>query len=325
MYDTSPFAPTPLLRNPYLQSMLASAGFRRPRDTAVAAAARKLILTTSAGVRLQGFYSPQPAKPAKGFVLLLHGWEGSEQSTYVLCTAHRLFQNGYAVFRLNLRDHGDSHHLNTGLFFGSLFEEVCDAAAQAAELEPAVPFFMAGYSLGGNYVLRLARSCHANPAFRPRHVVAVSPVLDPERATDRIDRRLMFRKYFLRKWRRSLARKQALFPAQYDFSDIAATPTVYGLTEKLLKRYSPFHNAREYFGTYCLVDGALKPISVDTTIITAADDPIIPIDDFCRLDLSPSTQLIIHPRGGHNGFIEDFSFHAWYERFLMECFAPYNS
>jgi len=56
------------------------------------------------------------------------------------------------------------------------------------------------------------------------------------------------------------------------------------------------------------------------TIITAADDPIIPVDDFERLQLAPHTRLMIHRHGGHNGFIMGFFSGTWYERFMVEEF-----
>ena len=49
-------------------------------------------------------------------VILLHGWEGSSQSAYQVTTAHYLLNHGYDVLRLNLRDHGESHHLNKEMF-----------------------------------------------------------------------------------------------------------------------------------------------------------------------------------------------------------------
>ena len=79
------------------------------------ASAREMILDAGEGIRLLGFHSPQPDKRAKGLVILLHGWEGSSDSTYILRAGRCLYRHGYDVFRLNYRDHGESHHLNEGL------------------------------------------------------------------------------------------------------------------------------------------------------------------------------------------------------------------
>lgn len=317
------FRPAAGLRSPHVQSILASARFRTARTGSVTHAAREQILQSGNGVRLQGFYSKQPQPQKKGLVLLLHGWEGSAESTYVRTTTGYLFDLGYDVFRLNLRDHGDSHHLNKGLFFGTLFDEVFEAVSQVAQLAKDGRFFVAGFSLGGNYALRIARELSRRSIANLCHVVAVSPVLDPGRATDVVDQTCLYRYYFLKKWKKSLMRKQELYPQLYDFSGVREHNTILGLTAELLPRYSPFDNPVDYFRTYTLVKDALESIAVPTTIITSKDDPIIPVADFYGLDLNGFTELVVHSYGGHNGFIENYGLYAWYERAMAQIFSGY--
>jgi predicted alpha/beta-fold hydrolase len=64
----------------------------------------------------------------------------------------------------------------------------------------------------------------------------------------------------------------------------------------------------------------LRDLPLPATILTAADDPIIPLDDFTQLILNHQTKLIIQPYGGHNGFIEDFSLRSWYEKHIISVF-----
>ena len=80
------FNPPRLLRNPHVQSVLASSGVRRfaslRRGDGIEARAVEHILDCGEGVRLQGFHTPQRAVPeARGLVVLLHGWEGSARSS----------------------------------------------------------------------------------------------------------------------------------------------------------------------------------------------------------------------------------------------------
>jgi len=88
------------------------------------ACANEMIIPTNNGVRLLASYSPFKENKSKGTVMLLHGWEGSIGSAYILSAGRHLFENGYSVFRLNFRDHGNSHHLNEGLFYAALIDEV---------------------------------------------------------------------------------------------------------------------------------------------------------------------------------------------------------
>jgi hypothetical protein len=326
MNDKDFFVPPAGLKSPHVQSVLASAGFRAFKTRSVVDTSRQQIILTSDGVRLQGFYSAMPKKDKKGLVLLIHGWEGSCQSTYVRTTTRYLFERGFEVFRLNLRDHGQSHHLNKGLFFGTLFDEVFEAVAQVSKLAGDLPFFVAGFSLGGNYALRIAREVSRRPIGSLCHVVAVSPVLDPAKATDVVDKTFFYKNYFLKKWKRSLKIKQQLYPDVYDFSDVLFYDTILGLTARLLPIYSPFENPEDYFRTYTLTGKALKDIGVATTIITSKDDPIIPAKDFYELKLNSLTSLIIHNYGGHNGFITSYRLNAWYEKAMEKIFSliPYS-
>ena len=282
--------------------------------------AREVILDTVDEVKLQGFYSPQTNGRAKGLVMLLHGWEGSVNSAYILGTGRFLLNNGFSVFRLNYRDHGETHHLNTGLFYAVLLDEVFNAVQQASEYEKGLPFYLAGFSMGGNFALRIARKCVESPIDNLSQVMSISPVLDPEKSTYAIDDVSLLRKYFRKKWMRSLQKKQEIFPELYDFSDVFALESIMGMTELMIKRYSNYKSAPDYFSHYAVLNNALSDVNVPTTIVTAKDDPIIPLDDFYNLKLNSLTELIVHHYGGHNGFLENLSGKAWYEMKMLEIF-----
>ena len=118
------------LRNRHVQSLLGSSGLRRKvvlrRAQALQAAAEVWTLDGGDGIRLQGLYSPHP-DGGRGLAVLLHGWEGNVNSNYILGNGARLFAAGYDVFRLNFRDHGDTHHLNHELFHSCRLDEVVHA------------------------------------------------------------------------------------------------------------------------------------------------------------------------------------------------------
>jgi hypothetical protein len=278
-------------------------------------ASRRRILTTRKGVRLLGFDLPHPAP--KGRVVLIHGWEGSSDSTYVRTTAASLCRAGYNVFRLNLRDHGPSHHLNEGVFLAVYLDEVVEAVTRLAAEVPRLPVALCGFSLGGNFALRIAGRWGAAPPVNMRQVVAVSPVIDPIHSTESIDRHPALLWYFRRKWCRSLRRKQALFPHRYDFSDILPHMNLMEMTERLIPRVSTYRDARSYLAAYAVTPGVFQHIRVPTAVITAIDDPVIPVADLMALPENPRVERIIHPHGGHNGFLEA-GLGTWYERWLVK-------
>jgi len=250
--------------------------------------------------------------------ILIHGWEGSARSTYILHTSRFLHARGFDVFRLNLRDHGESHGLNEGLFYGTLLDEVFEGVSRAASLNRGGPVVLAGFSLGGNFALRIAMRLGEDPAFRLDHVLAVSPALNPAKATDAIDGHPLLGPYFMKKWKRSLRLKQELFPHLYDFTPMLAMGSIRGITEALIRRSGIYHSADEYFQGYTLKADALRGTPVPVTIVHAKDDPAVPVEDFSGLLIASNHRLIIHNYGGHNGFLYGIWAPSWYEQEMMQ-------
>jgi len=144
---TDVFIPPFYLRNTFTQTLLASNKFRVRGKNPMLDFASEVLLNPLNDVRLQGFYSPQQNRPAQGVVMLLHGWEGSVNSTYILRTGRVLYEHGFSVFRLNYRDHGDTQHLNPGLFYAVLLDEVFGVVQQVAQYASGLPFYLVGFSM----------------------------------------------------------------------------------------------------------------------------------------------------------------------------------
>lgn len=315
---TQAFNPPFYIRNAFAQTFLASSKLGTKRNNPVLTHAHEVILNPVGDVRLQGFYSPQPNGQAKGVVMLLHGWEGSVNSAYILRTGKFLYESGFSIFRLNYRDHGETHHLNPGLFYAILLDEVFSAVQQVAGYESGLPFTLIGFSMGGNFALRIARKCAGQPIPNLNHVFSISPVLDPEKSTYAIDAYPFLQKYFRKKWSDSMRKKQALYPDLYDFNDVFPIETITEMTAVMLRRYTEYKDPSDYFRQYSVLGDALASLTVPLTIITAQDDPIIPVEDFYELKLQHSTELLIQPYGGHNGFLESVSGKVWYEKKIKD-------
>jgi predicted alpha/beta-fold hydrolase len=323
MMQAKDFRPSRGLRNPHVQSVLASSFVRRlllrRQRKALQQASAEHLLDCGHGVRLQGFHSRQTAlvKP-RALVVLLHGWEGSAQSTYILHTASRLLGDGYDVFRLNFRDHGDTHHLNRELFHSCRIDEVVGAVAEVARRFGERPLLIGGFSLGGNFALRVALRAPA-AGIPLAWVFAVCPAISPQATLGAIERSPWFYEhYFLRKWRGSLKRKQALFPHAEWFTRQEMNGNLRELTRDLVRRHTDFGTLENYLDGYSIAGDTLAALAVPATILTAADDPVIPVADFRALKLAPATELTIAEHGGHCGFIGDWRLRSWAEDFIAE-------
>lgn len=321
------FSPSGLLRNPHVQSLLASSPVRRwkfrERHRLLEARSRELILDCGDGVRLQGFHTPQDVRPqARGLVVLLHGWEGSARSSYMLNVGARLVDEGYDVFRLNLRDHGDTHHLNEAVFHSCRIDEVVGAVAAVAQQFPSPALAIAGFSLGGNFALRVALRAPARGIPLTR-VVAVCPAIRPLNILDALERSRLYHDYFMRKWRGSLRRKQQLFPQRYPLTPDLFKLDMRGLTRELILRETDFGTIEAYFDGYAIHEGRLAPLAIPGAILMAKDDPIIPVEDFATLQLPAHVRLDLTEHGGHCGFIADWSLRCWAEDYLVARLAEH--
>ena len=322
----SDYRPPWLLRNSHVQSTLASSGVRRVllrgRARQLERDARELILDAGHGVRLQGFHTAQTAlsKP-RGMAILLHGWEGSVRSTYLLQTGGRLLREGWDVFRLNFRDHGDTHHLNEGIFHSCLLDEAIGAIRSFVASQPLRPRVVVGFSLGGNFALRVAlQGPHAGLPLDG--AVAICPVIDPHKGLFSIEHAPWFyHAYFMYKWRRSLRRKQSAFPGLDLFEPRELRGDMRGLTEALVQRHTDFGTLENYLDGYSVAGDQLARLAMRTWILTSRDDPVIPVDDFERLQLPDNVEVDITERGGHCGFISDLKLSSYAEDYIVEKLA----
>lgn len=322
------FEPQWPLRHAQIQSALASFKPRNwpRRGHRMARAAQRHVLDCGAGVRLMGLHSPQPAGWApRGLAVLIHGWEGSHDSVYLFSLACTLYDEGYNVFRLNLRDHGGTHSLNEELFHSARLDEVLGAIKAIEHLDPTRPLFVVGFSLGGNFALRIGlRGTEQN--VRPDLSVGICPAIQPGATLTALDRGpKLFHSYFMNKWRRTLLAKAAAWPQRYDFSDIWALTSFTEITARFVERYTEYGALEKYLAAYTLTADLLQASPSPLAIITAQDDPVVPYSDFRGIEDRPGLRFLAPRHGGHCGFVENFRLRSWAEKRVLEMFKAHGA
>jgi hypothetical protein len=308
------------LRNRHIQSVIAQAPWRRRQVFGAAAEllgrSEERVLDCGDGVRLQGFLSRGPT-PGRGLVVLLHGWEGSADSPYILSVGSKLFASGFSVFRLNLRDHGDSKSLNEGLFHSCRIDEVVGAVLRIRELTDARFFAIVGQSLGGNFALRVAVRAEQAGVELDR-AIAICPVLKPHSTMKALDSGLwLYRRYFLNRWRRSLVEKATAFPHLYRFGDLNRFSTLTDTTEFFVEHYTEFDSLDQYLSGYAITGSVLAQLSVPSRIFLASDDPVIPVGDLEHLSRTESLEVTLADNGGHCGFVDEPFGPTWVDREIV--------
>lgn len=321
------FQPHGLLRSGHAQTMLSSSSWRRlaqrPLRHSVDAGAQRVVLDVTGGVRLAGLYTAQTQRSqSRGLALLYHGWEGSTDSSYVVQIGARLLADGWDIFRLNFRDHGGTYALNTELFHSCMLDEVVEASLEVQRRwhRAGSPMVLAGFSLGGNFALRVALAA-PQAGLDLDHVVAVCPVIEPKTNLASLeDAPWMYHWYFMRQWRASLKRKQRLFPEEHFFAPGDLRQNLRNLTRTLVERRTDFGTLDNYLEGYSVAGERMAGMRVPTTILTSHNDPIIPVADFHDLVVPDCVELDIAEHGGHCGFLMDWHFHSFTDAYIAERF-----
>lgn len=322
------FSPPPVLKNAHVQSIFNSVGPRKFRAKRIAKKlnSKPLILSTPLDIQLTAEFD-RCEDVCRGIsknavVILLHGWEGSSQSAYQVTTAHYLLNHGYDVLRLNLRDHGESHHLNKEMFNSTMIEEVGDAIASFLKEYKYPNVFLAGFSLGGNFTLRITADRAEELTLKA--AVGICPPVDPNNAMFALNNSLfIYELYFFRRWTRSIQKKQKYFPDSDFGAELKKVKTLDDVNNTFIPKYTPFDDAQSYFASYALTGDRLKELAIPAYLIASKDDPILPIEDIAKI-IKPKKLIVeIQENGGHCGFIQDLSAHSWVEPRLVEIFDSY--
>jgi len=318
------FKPAKGLSNRHLQSILSSTG---PRKLLEKRRARRLLettkehlITTPQHVVLQGFLS-KTDKKAKGLAIILHGWEGCADSLYVLSCGQKLLDDGYDVFRLNFRDHGDTQHLNKDLFNSARLQEVVEVVKYLCEEFGGSHNVLCGYSLGGNFCLRVANLAKQED-IKLDQAIAICPLLHPPTTMDMLNSGFpVYEKYFVKKWKRSLFKKLKYHDHLDYGEELKKLKSLDQMNEFFIADYTAFATTNAYFEAYSILDNALDKLEIPTTIVSSVDDPIIPSKQFNRLFSSSWLTIELQEHGGHCAFIKNWKFESWATERISELIA----
>ena len=317
------FDPPRYLRNAHIQTIFNSQGPRKLRAGKILKQLQSSAITLQAddGTRLLAEldFSPQPGS---SLVILLHGWEGSSQSSYLVTSAAGLLSEGFDTLRVNLRDHGDSHHLNQELFNSTRSPEVGSAIKNFVVAKSYQRVFLVGYSLGGSFALRIAADM--GQAIGLDAVLAISPPIDPAHAMEMLNRGFFaYERYFFDRWHRSLRKKLDSFP-QLDYqADLDSAKSLDDLNRLFIPQHTIYNKVSDYFAAYALTGDRLSTLAMPTYLITADDDPIVPAEDLDRIDPIENLHIERYRYGGHCGFLQNFAAHSWVESRMLQLFSQH--
>ena len=250
----------------------------------------------------------QPERHARPTLLALHGLEGSSSAHYMEGLADKAWERGWNAVRLNQRNCGGTERLSSGLYHSGLTDDPRRVLEELIEVDRLPAITIVGYSLGGNLALKLAGEFGARPPRSLVSVCAVSPTMDLARCVLALERPMnwLYEWNFVRSLKARLRRKAAFFPGRFDLSRLSTIRTVREFDEAYTAPHHGFADADDYYFRASSLR-VIGNISLPALILTAADDPFVPPEQFDdpALRANRHVTVLVTPWGGHCGFVAD--------------------
>lgn len=250
----------------------------------------------------------QPDRTEHPTLVLWHGMEGSTASSYMLTTAAKAFRAGLNVVRVNFRNCGGTEHLSPKLYHGGLTVDLRAVIEELIARDHLSRLFVAGFSLGGNMVLKLAGEYGDSAPGEVRAVCAISPSVDLRASTNLMAQRRnwIYQRDFLRRLRNRIRVKEKLFPDLYDSTGLRGIRTIEQFDNHYVAPAFGFADANDYYAKASSLP-FIGGIRIPTLIIHAEDDPFIPFAPLTDplIAANPNVLLIATERGGHVAFLSN--------------------
>ena len=239
-------------------------------------------------------------------IVIWHGMEGSSSAVYMLATAQKAYRAGFNVVRMNVRNCGETEHLTPTLYHGGLTEDLRAVLAELIEQDGLPRIFLAGFSLGGNLVLKLAGEYDEAPPKEILGVCAVSPSVDLDASANLINQpsNRIYQRDFLRRLKKRIHTKKKLYPAMYQTTGLNQIQSIREFDDRFTAVAHGFANVADYYDRASALR-VVHRIHIPTLIIHAQDDPFIPFAPLRHPSIvnNPYLLLLEPKRGGHVAFV----------------------
>lgn len=224
----------------------------------------------------------------------------------MLGTAEKAFRAGFNAIRLNQRNCGGTEQLTPSLYNSSLSIDIREVVNELIARDQLPEIFAAGFSMGGNLVLKMAGEWGAAAPRQLRGAIGICPAIELALCADSLSKpeNYIYQRHFVAKLKTRMRHKASLFPGKFPLDGIDKVRTVREFDESITAKFCGFTGADDYYYRASAIRVAAA-ICVPSVIITAQDDPMVPFETFNNRDLqsNPNIELIAPRHGGHCAFI----------------------
>lgn len=297
------FVPHWALRNPHLMTIAAHL-WRRQFPSLPQGELR--LFETEPGTRVRAICHWHERPRLHRTLVLLHGLEGSSDSGYLMGTAEKAWAAGFNVVRLNQRNCGGGEELTPTLYHSGLSCDIRAVLIELIERDKLRDIFAAGFSMGGNLVLKMAGEFAEQTPSEIKGFVAIAPALQLAACADALaePRNFIYERHFVRRLKMRIRKKAQLFPERYKLKGLNRIRTVRAYDDALTAPYSGFRDASDYYARSS-ANQFLAKIARPTLILAAKDDPFVPFSSIADAvqSANPLIELVSTRYGGHCAFI----------------------
>jgi predicted alpha/beta-fold hydrolase len=302
--ETSGFVPRRTLRGGHLQTL---ASFFLPRRVALPTPEERLV-EVEPGVRVLCHCHWQPDRQNALTLIIVHGLEGSSDSQYMLGVAAKGLAAGMNVIRMNQRNCGGTDSFSATLYHSGRSPDVAAVAQNLIDHDRISRLALAGFSMGGNLVLKLAGEWGKQGPPQFLAVAAVCPAVDLAASADALHLPVnrLYELYFIWKLRRRFLDKTRLFPGKLDRTRLRRIASLRDFDDKITAYYSGFTGASDYYARAAAAN-VVDRIAAPALILHAANDPFIRIVPETRRKIlaNPNITFVETADGGHCSFLAD--------------------
>jgi uncharacterized protein len=281
------------------------------------------LIEVEPGVRVLCHCHWQQERKTPLTVIIVHGLEGSSESQYMLGIAAKGLAAGMNVVRMNQRNCGGTEGLSPTLYHSGRSRDVAAVAQNLIDQDRIARFALAGFSMGGNLVLKLAGEWGMGGPQQFRAVAAVCPSMNLAASADalHLPGNRLYEYHFMWKLRGRLRAKARLFPEVFDTSRLRGLTSLRDFDDKITAYYCGFEGASDYYQRSAAAN-VVDRIAVPALILHAANDPFIRILPETRQKIlsNPNITFVETEDGGHCSFLSvpDGDDGRWAERQVVE-------
>ena len=298
----SRFRPAWWLRNRHAQTIYPALPWARP--TRVALRSQELDLPDGDMTVVDWLVEAPDEAGGLPLLVILHGLESSAEASYAQMLLAKARDAGWNACVLHFRDCGDYRNRLPRRYHAGETNDIRYFLETLVTNGQSGPICAAGYSLGGNVLLKYLGEDGSTTPLCAAAAVSVPLDLAICAKSLNIGFSKVYQRHLLQRMKQAAARKFDQHTAAFDWHRAMKAKTFAEFDDAVTAPLHGFNGIDDYYGG-CSSGTFLHSIECPTLIANSLDDPFMSPDVIPSPDIVPECISIeLSDAGGHVGFIE---------------------